>query len=112
MSDDGKLGRRAFLGAAAAGVAAAVAACSSEEKPAAGNGTARAAATPRRAAPLAENALPGDPHWVVRHLGAEHEIEGYAGKIGVGGGGIVPVVRLVHLLRLPGDRVPAGLVPG
>ena len=91
MSDDGKLGRRAFLGAAAAGVAAAVAACSSGGKPAAGNGTARAAATPRRSAPVAENALPGDPHWAVRHLGAEHEIEGYAGTASVRQGQSFPL---------------------
>ena len=64
-------------------MAAAVAACSSGGNPAAVNGTARAAATPRRAARVAENALPGDPHWAVRHLGAEHEIEGYAGKVSV-----------------------------
>ena len=94
MSGDGKLGRRAFLGAAAAGVAAAVAACSSGGKPAAGpdgTGTARAAATPRRSAPVAENALPGDPHWAIRHLGAEHEIEGYAGTASVRQGESFPL---------------------
>ena len=32
---------------------------------------------------MAENARPGDPHWEIRHLGAEHEIEGYAGKASV-----------------------------
>ena len=83
MSGDGKLGRRAFLGAAVAGaVGAAAAACSS---PTAGSKTAGTAAgqTPRAAAPIAENARPGDPHWVIRHLGAEHEIEGYAGKVSV-----------------------------
>jgi hypothetical protein len=92
MSGDGKLGRRAFLGAAAAGtIAAAVAACS---KPAAGSGTAAPAAsrTPRpSSAPIAENARPGDPHWVIRHLGAEHEIEGYAGQASVRQGDPFPL---------------------
>ncbi|MGH3169397.1 MAG: N,N-dimethylformamidase beta subunit family domain-containing protein, partial [Trebonia sp.] len=36
----------------------------------------------QRAAP-AENSLPGDPDWAIRHLGGEHEIEGYAGKASV-----------------------------
>ncbi len=84
MDDDGKLGRRSFLGAATAGVAATLAACSSEAKPAGGpTAKARKAATPRRSATVAENARPGDPHWEIRQLGAEHEIEGYAGKASV-----------------------------
>ena len=94
MDGDGKLGRRAFLGAAAAGVAAAVAACSSGGKPAAGPGgtsTPRATGTPRRSPPVAENALPGDPRWAIRHLGAEHEIEGYAGTISVRQGESFPL---------------------
>jgi hypothetical protein len=93
MDGDGKLGRRAFLGAAVAGMAAAVAACSSGEKPAAGLGTStpRATGTPRRSPPVAENALPGDPHWAIRHLGAEHEIEGFAGTISVRQGESFPL---------------------
>ena len=84
MSDDGKLGRRAFLGAATAGVAAALTACSSESKPAAApTAAARKTAKPRGSAAVAENARPGDPHWEIRQLGAEHEIEGYAGKASV-----------------------------
>src|SRR6266702_6111338 len=46
-----------------------------------------AAARPR---PVAENDLPGDRHWRIRHLGAPHEIEGYAGRTSV----------------LPGEGVP------
>jgi hypothetical protein len=91
MSGDGKLGRRAFLGAAAAGaIGAAVAACS---EPVAGSGTAGTTArpAPRPSAPVAENALPGDRHWVIRHLGAEHEIEGYAGKASVRRGESFPL---------------------
>jgi len=89
VSGDGKLGRRAFLGAAAAvaaGAAAAAAARWPRTKPPAGpgaGGKARATSTPRRPAPVAENALPGDPHWAIRHLGGEHEIEGYAGRASV-----------------------------
>ena len=33
--------------------------------------------------PVPENSLPGTSDWVIRHLGAEHEIEGYAGKASV-----------------------------
>ncbi|MBO0806505.1 MAG: hypothetical protein J2P25_25930, partial [Nocardiopsaceae bacterium] len=36
---------------------------------------------PKRTVP--ENSLPGDPGWPLSHLGAEHEIEGYAGKASV-----------------------------
>ena len=40
---------------------------------------------------MAENARPGDPHWVIRHLGAEHEIEGYAGQVSVRQGESFPL---------------------
>ncbi len=104
MSDDGKLGRRAFLGAATAGVAAALAACSSEAKPTAAPATtAGKAATPRRSAAVAENARPGDPHWEIRQLGAAHEIEGYAGKASVLPGESFPLFVSTTALRLPGD---------
>jgi len=92
MSGDGRLSRRTFLGAAVAGAAAGVAACSA--KPGTGHGaagTAQATRTPRPAVPLAENARPGDPHWAIRHLGAEHEIEGYAGRISVRQGESFPL---------------------
>jgi len=88
MGGDGKLGRRAFLGAAAAGTAGAAAAAAAawwpRTRPPSGHrpaGAARAAST--RRPPVAENALPGDPHWAIRHLGGEHEIEGYAGRASV-----------------------------
>jgi hypothetical protein len=71
---DGETSRRAFLGVAAAGVAGAISACS--------NAAPRpvAAATARQwRNPVPENALPGTSDWVIRHLGGEHEIEGYAG---------------------------------
>jgi hypothetical protein len=79
--------RRTFLGLAAAGVAGSAAAAASlwpGSRPA-----AKHAAAPRRPEPAAtrravpENSLPGDPDWKLHHLGAEHEIEGYAGKASV-----------------------------
>ncbi|HTU06009.1 MAG TPA: N,N-dimethylformamidase beta subunit family domain-containing protein, partial [Trebonia sp.] len=82
---EGKTSRRAFLGLAAAGVAAGVA-----------SGAARlfGRSTPPRPVamtasprswrpPVPENSLPGDPHWELHTLGAQHEIEGYAGKSSV-----------------------------
>ncbi|HEX8007013.1 MAG TPA: N,N-dimethylformamidase beta subunit family domain-containing protein [Trebonia sp.] len=80
---EGKTSRRAFLGLAAAGAAgAAVTACTGSGAGSAQQQAAAAAApTPRRTVP--ENSLPGDPHWAIRHLGGEHEIEGYAGKTSV-----------------------------
>jgi len=75
---DGQTSRRAFLGLAAAGVAGAVSACSDPvaSKPKAA--TARAWRNP-----VPENSLPGTGEWVIRNLGADHEIEGYAGLAGV-----------------------------
>ena len=55
---------------------AAVAACSR-------TAGAPASRSPRASVPIAENARPGDPHWAIRHVGAEHEIEGYAGTASV-----------------------------
>jgi hypothetical protein len=79
---EGKTSRRAFLGLAAAGAAgAAVTACTGS-----GAGSAQrqaAVAVPRTRLTVPENSLPGDPHWAIRHLGGEHEIEGYAGKASV-----------------------------
>jgi N,N-dimethylformamidase beta subunit-like, C-terminal len=69
--------RRTFLGVAAAGVAGAVSACSNAVS---SSGTRVAAATARPwRTPVPENALQGTSEWVIRNLGAEHEIEGYAG---------------------------------
>jgi hypothetical protein len=81
--------RRAFLGLTAAAVAGAAAAAASRFWQPASQLTAHAnqtttgrPATPRRRT-VAENSLPGDPHWEIRNLGSEHEIEGYAGACSV-----------------------------
>ncbi len=101
---DGKLGRRAFLGAAVAGAAgAAVAACSNQTAGSKAAGTT-ASRTARASVPIAENARPGDPHWEIRHLGAEHEIEGYAGRASVRQGESFP---LFVSSTSPGYRVTA-----
>jgi hypothetical protein len=78
---DGPTSRRTFLGLAAAGVAGAVSACSNI----AGSAAARPSAATARPwrNPVPENALPGTSEWVIHHLGADHEIEGYAGKASV-----------------------------
>src|SRR5262245_3265263 len=74
--------RRAFLGLVAAAVAAAAAACTR----AAGAGGAAPAGSPlpvtvRRR--VGENALAGDPHWDIRHLGQPDAMLGYAGQASV-----------------------------
>jgi hypothetical protein len=38
-----------------------------------------------------ESELPGDRHWAIRHLGGEHEIEGYAGQASAAAGEPVPL---------------------
>ncbi|HEY0719142.1 MAG TPA: N,N-dimethylformamidase beta subunit family domain-containing protein, partial [Streptosporangiaceae bacterium] len=53
--------------------------------------TIRPTPRPRGATAVAENSRPGDPHWEIRHLGAEHEIEGYAGRARVGQGDPLPL---------------------
>jgi len=85
---DGKTSRRAFLGLAAAGVAGTVSACGDAVRTGLRTGTGAAhpvaaTARPWRTRVLAENSRPGTSGWKVRHLGAEHEIEGYAGKASV-----------------------------
>src|SRR2546429_8142593 len=74
--------RRAFVGLIAAGVSVASAACTRAVGP---NGTVPARSprpvTVRR--PVSENALPGDPHWDIRHLGARGAMLGYAGQASV-----------------------------
>ncbi len=83
---EGKTSRRAFLGLATAGVAAGVAAGAAKIfGPAAADSRHPAALNATRTwrRPVPENSLPGDPHWEIRHLGGEHEIEGYAGKASV-----------------------------
>ena len=84
---NGKTSRRAFLGLATAGAAAGVAAGAAKIFGSAGAAPSHPAAAlnatrPRRP-PVPENSLPGDPHWVIRHLGGEHAIEGYPGKASV-----------------------------
>ncbi len=73
--------RRAFLGLGAFGALAAAASCS-----ASGSGSAPAAraasSAPRRRA-VAENSLPGDPRWEIRHLGPADAIMGYTGAASV-----------------------------
>jgi hypothetical protein len=82
---DGQTSRRAFLGLAGltglAGVAGSVTACSGGVGPASGHPVAQSARVWRN--PVPENARPGTSDWVIRHLGAEHEIEGYAGQASV-----------------------------
>ena len=86
---DGQTSRRAFLGLAAAGVAGTVSACSNVVRSAAPRPAAATASTWRN--PVPENSLPGTSEWVIRHLGAEHEIEGYAGQVSVLTGESIPL---------------------
>jgi hypothetical protein len=87
--------RRAFLGLAAAGAAGAAAGVTGCTNSGGGSASSQPPAAAvkvkpaRRAVP--ENSLPGDPHWTVRHLGGEHEIEGYAGKASVLSGESFPL---------------------
>jgi hypothetical protein len=72
--------RRHFLGAAAGiGAGALASGCTddgSRQQPTPGSGTATAAGT-------AENALPGDGDWRLRHRGGDRQIEGYADRVSV-----------------------------
>ena len=79
-SDSGGTSRRAFLGLGALGAVAAVSGCAGHAGPPAAHTTARA---PARRRAVAENSLPGDPHWEIRHLGAANAIMGYAGAASV-----------------------------
>ncbi|MBV9383702.1 MAG: hypothetical protein JOY82_22285 [Streptosporangiaceae bacterium] len=94
--------RRAFLGATAAAITgAAVAAATRFWEPASqpasqtqrGGTAGGGAGGSRRGAytTAAENKLPGDAHWKIRHRGREHEIEGYAGKSSVLTGETLPL---------------------
>jgi hypothetical protein len=73
--------RRAFLGLVAAATSAVAAACS--RITGSGGGQPAAAATPSRHRPVSENALAGDPHWNIRHIGARNAMLGYAGQASV-----------------------------
>jgi hypothetical protein len=84
-SDPGGTSRRAFLGLGALGLGglgavAAASGCAGNSAPPAAHATARAPAHRRV---VAENSLPGDPHWKIRHLGAPDAIMGYAGAASV-----------------------------
>jgi hypothetical protein len=100
MAAGRKLSRRAFLGATAAGAAGVAAATSplwwphGSSSPAAAPhpaSTLRPTPRPDRTPAVAENSRPGDPHWVIRHPGTEHEIEGYAGRSSVRQGESFPL---------------------
>jgi hypothetical protein len=90
---DAKTSRRTFLGLAVAGAAGAMSgalsACSGLTA-ASGHPIAQAAKRPWRTK-TPENALPGSSAWRIRNLGAEHEIEGYAGRASVLAGEPVPL---------------------
>jgi hypothetical protein len=87
----GRLSRRAFLGRAALAAAVPVAAAaglelarSSPGAPATASGAAGTKQAAGRAThTVAENSLPGDPHWWIKDLGAPDAIIGYAGQAGV-----------------------------
>jgi hypothetical protein len=83
MSTYGVPSRRVFLrGAAVTAATAAVAGCAESDSKT--QAQARPAAT-RHAAPrpVAENSLPGDPHWGLRTIGAPDAVMGYAGQSSV-----------------------------
>jgi hypothetical protein len=101
MAADRKLSRRAFLGAATAGAAGVAAAATSplwwpngSSAPAASvhpADTRRPTPRPRGTTTMSENAHPGDPHWIIRHQGDEHEIEGYSSLASVRQGQSFPL---------------------
>ena len=98
---DQRFSRRAFLGAATAGAAGVAAAATSplwwpsgSSAPAAAPhpaATLKPTPRPRGTTTASENSHPGDPHWVLRHLGGEHEIEGYTGLASVRQGESFPL---------------------
>jgi hypothetical protein len=98
---DQGLSRRAFLGAATVGTAGVAAAATSplwwpsgSSAPAAAPhaaATLRPTPRPRGTTTASENSHPGDRHWVIRHLGGEHEIEGYTGLASVRQGESFPL---------------------
>jgi hypothetical protein len=94
--------RRAFLGLGAAGALAAASGCSISSGPAATVSATPRASAVRRA--VAENSLPGDPRWEIRHLGAADAIMGYAGAASVLTG---QPFRLFVSTTSPGFRVRA-----
>ena len=92
--------RRAFIGLAVAaglgGAAAGVGRLVAADETAAGAGGAAGASTAASAGwrarkPVVEALLPGDADWAIKNLGAEHEIEGYAGRSSVLSGESFPL---------------------
>jgi len=79
--------RRAFFGVAAAVMAAGAAACDAAARTVGRSGSPGKiqdqAVRAKARGPVAENDLPGDPHWNIRHLGAPDAIVGYAGQASV-----------------------------
>src|SRR5215813_1212954 len=84
--------RRAFLGktAQAAGAMTASAVAGGAIAGAISGCTASAGTHPprhntqnRMKTTTAENSLPGEPHWWIRHVGAPHAIEGFTGQASV-----------------------------
>jgi hypothetical protein len=84
---DSKVARRTFLGLGAAGIAGAAAAAaklwSATDVTASGASRKVPPKPAAKSRTVAESSLPGDPRWQIRHLGAEHAIEGYPGKSSV-----------------------------
>jgi len=81
MAPPSRYSRRAFIGiaAAAAAIPAVTAGCQGPGG-ASGNGASPA---PSRRRAVSENALPGDPHWDIRHVGGRDAMMGYAGQASV-----------------------------
>jgi hypothetical protein len=81
---DGKASRRAILGLALAGAGGAVgAAVAKFWRPASQVPLTLSSASPGPAAgrpAVAENSLPGDPNWRIRHLGSSDAVQGYASR--------------------------------
>jgi hypothetical protein len=72
--------RRAFLGLGALGAVGAAASCGEPATQVRPPATPRTSTGRRR---VAENSLPGDRHWEIRHLGSADAIVGYAGAASV-----------------------------
>src|SRR5215469_820794 len=83
MSEPERSSRRAFLGTAAAAAGAVTAGGLAGCHGDAAAKTGPSAGGPQRRSVLAENRLPGDRHWWIRHLGAPDAIMGYASRASV-----------------------------
>jgi hypothetical protein len=73
--------RRRFLGLAAATAAIPIAGCTSGRSSSAASKAAAKRPAPK--APVAENALPGDPSWGISNQGARNAMMGFAGQASV-----------------------------